>query len=376
MARYRALEVQLRDAITETQGCSGTVAERMVQWFRARLDRFLASVMGHALLSVKSDIGRELSNGRRSDSTTVYCTGTPYGERTCLTDYCMCTASHVPRTVQNRQSNTTAVITAGMISTTVGAVLQKCSTQWHIRSLIHSRWLCWRGRCLRTARQMAVRAVAKVAAAEGTAAEGAAAEGAVAEQICTPDSSGYSVQPMASFASVHRAYQQHWSVVSLSEENYQEHLFGDARQLTLARVAAMTECQQALRQLQEAKAQDSATGTGTPMQILAQYHPSDAMAFEQAAQGTPATETKERIKGFVKISEDELCRRKLSTLTNVAQEHSLATASIVDFLTSAVYSKCPIPALGKHWKHGKTEQARQQRWLNNSGKLRLKQQLY
>ena len=118
LAQYRALEVQLRDSVTETPGYSGTVGERMVQWFRARLNRFLESVKGHALLSVKSDIERELRDSQHSDSATrKYCTGTPYGERTCLTDYCMCTANHVPKTVQNRQSNTTAVVTAGMIST-------------------------------------------------------------------------------------------------------------------------------------------------------------------------------------------------------------------------------------------------------------------
>ena len=161
----------------------------MVQWFRARLNGFLASVMGHALLSVKSDIGRELSNGRRSDSTTrVYCTGTPYSDRTCLTDYCMCTANHVPKTVQNRQSNTTAVVTAGMVSTTVGAVLEKCSTQWRIRSLIHSKWLCCPERAVsaHSATNGSESSSGRCSSIEDTSAEGAATNGAVVEQICTP----------------------------------------------------------------------------------------------------------------------------------------------------------------------------------------------
>ena len=81
--------------------------------------------------------------------------------------------------------------------------------------------------------------------------------------------------------------QQHWSVVSLNEENYQEveHLFGDARRFNSkgcsnARMPASITATAG----REAKAQDSATGTGTPMQIVVQYHPSDAMAFKQAAQ--------------------------------------------------------------------------------------------
>ena len=70
LAQYRALEVQLRDSVTETPGYSGTVGERMVQWFRARLNRFLESVKGHALLSVKSDIERELRDSQHSNSAT------------------------------------------------------------------------------------------------------------------------------------------------------------------------------------------------------------------------------------------------------------------------------------------------------------------
>jgi len=34
------------------------------------------------------------------------------------------------------------------------------------------------------------------------------------------------------------------------------------------------------------------------------------MAFKQAAQGTPATSSEERVKGFVEVAEDELCRYK------------------------------------------------------------------
>ena len=157
----------------------------VVQWFRARLNRFLESVKGHALLSVKSDIEKELRDSQHSDSATrKYCTGTPYGERTGLTDYCMCSACHA-RTVHDRNSNTTTVVTAAMVSTKVEVVLQKYSTQWHIRSQIHSRWLCWRGRCLRTAQQMAVRAVAEGAAAAVAAAESSVAKGAAAKSAAT-----------------------------------------------------------------------------------------------------------------------------------------------------------------------------------------------
>ena len=269
------LELQLRNLV----GGEGTVAERMVKSFRAALHSFRVLARGHALQSVQSAIFRQLRGGKHSKHVTrEYCSGTQYSQRVGLTDYCSCDTPHVFK----RGSAHTPAVTAGMVDTTVGAVLVKYSIQWYIRRRVHSSWLYWRERHLRAARQMAVDvtdtltaqapgttagtaraqtpsavteaaaaegAAAEAAAAEVTATEGAASEGAAAEvaaaegaasegaaaavaatecaasggaavkQSCAPDSSNCSTQLMAAFALAHRVWQQNWETIAASDSS-------------------------------------------------------------------------------------------------------------------------------------------------------------
>ena len=112
------------------------MAERMVQWLRTRLYKFSVLARGRALSSVRASVRRELSDNHDVDSKTrEYSASASY-------------------------DHSSGLCRGGMVNTTVGAVLEKHSVQWHIKRQLYNRWLCWRGRHLHIARQMAVRAVA------------------------------------------------------------------------------------------------------------------------------------------------------------------------------------------------------------------------
>ena len=164
--------------------------------------------------------------------TREYCSGTAHHLRVGLTDYCMCGAEHVFR--ESKQFSPR--VTAGTVSTTVGAVLLKHSTRWYIRRQVYTKWLHWRERHLLTVQQMAIDAVAPQAApAQSTTTEmvQATANQPTANQSAKGgmDSNAYSspatdkqdvsstlgsdcsVQLMAAFADVQMAWEQNWSTM-------------------------------------------------------------------------------------------------------------------------------------------------------------------
>ena len=365
-------------------------AERMVKVFRAALHSFRVLVKGHALSSVQSAIYRELNGDRHSDSMTrEYCSGTAHQQRVGLTDYCMCDRKH----------------TASMTSTTVGAVLIKHSIRWHIRRQVHSWWLYWRERHLLAAQQMAAVAArtpstatggadTESAAAEGAASEGAAAEGATTEQNCAPDSSDCSVQLMAAFASMHRAWEQHWGTVSereggvhpdycssqelssrdqgadswgmtlLVESESEKLAYGfsfstsEMNEYQATKVAAWetaaAACQQAMQHLQQAKdAQRSSTLSAcTPEQALSQYHLSVALEFKHQTQGIVEKAQKE-VERRIELSSQRthyyrgigsqvrtgLWHERASRTKSIAQELEQAATESVETLEAILHSQ-------------------------------------
>ena len=354
-----ALESQLRSLVRG----KGTAAERMVKSFRAALHSFRVLARGHALRSVQSGIHRELNGGQHSDSMTrEYCTGTAHWQRIGLTDYCMCGTAHVFRESKQVGNHCSPRIAAGTISTTVGAVLTKHSIRWHIRRQVYTKWLHWRERHLLTVQQMAADAVAtstlapSAAAPQGTMTNGTAvsedavteaavAEGAAAKQHCTPDSSNYSVQLMATFASVHRVWEQNWSLIVASDHSERADISASCRKHGTAleevmreKNKAMVSCKGALQQLQEAQQrQRSNKQTDTPMELMQQYHPVEATAFRQAAEsregmtkdGVDEGSSKYRVKGFVELANEEASKRSASVqearkiINNHYSEHDI-----------------------------------------------------
>jgi hypothetical protein len=65
-AQCKELELRLRESV---EGC-GTIAERMVQQFRAALHGFEIVARAHTLRTVASAISRELRDDQHSDSPT------------------------------------------------------------------------------------------------------------------------------------------------------------------------------------------------------------------------------------------------------------------------------------------------------------------
>ena len=332
---------------------------------RAALHSFRVLVKGHALSSVQSAIYRELNGSRHSDSmTSEYCSGAAHHQRVGLTDYCMCGTKQVFKEQHNQR------VTAGMISTTVGAVLTKDSTRWYIRRRVYNKWLHWRELHLLTVQQMAADAVAAQplstqathgaatggaelgnASAESAAAPAAPAQSATTELVQTatdqlaapPPASAAIKQPavqqqrsneqlIAAHAALHRAWIQHWSTISEREEGpHSQSWTGDSwgqelhrqqhgsrasvyscseLQASKERVweAAMAECRAALLQLQEVE-RTTASTQPTPERAIELHHPAAAIEFEFQANGIAGADGITQIKGFVEAAQAERDRR-------------------------------------------------------------------
>ena len=272
----------------------------------------------------------------------------------------MCGTVHVFKEQHNQR------VTAGMVSTTVGAVLTKHSIRWHIRRQVYSKWLHWRERHLLTVQQMAADAVAAQplstqathgaatggaelgnASAESAAAPAAPAQSATTELVQTatdqlaapPPASAAIKQPavqqqrsneqlIAAHAALHRAWIQHWSTISEREEGpHSQSWTGDSwgqelhrqqhggrasvydsscseLQASKERVweTAMADCRAALLQLQEAK-HTTASTQPTPERAIELIHPAAAIEFEFQANGTTSTEGIAQVRGFVEAAQ-------------------------------------------------------------------------
>jgi hypothetical protein len=141
-AQCKELELRLRESV---EGC-GTIAERMVQQFRAALHGFEIVARAHTLRTVASAISRELRDDQHSDSPTR--------------EYSQTASKILVHGTGNAMTPAQYRSVPGMVDTTVGTVLDKLSTQWYQKRPMHSMWLHWREKHLRAARLIAVHAMA------------------------------------------------------------------------------------------------------------------------------------------------------------------------------------------------------------------------
>jgi hypothetical protein len=141
---------------------------------------------------------------------------------------------------------------------------------------------------------------------------------------------------MATFASVHRVWEQNWGLIVAidSSENadnpHRKHSAVPHQKLS-ERSKAMVSCKEALKQLQEAQqSQHSTRQTDTPMQLMQQYNPVEAAAFRQAAEGREERIPKgsinegmrHRVKGFVEAADEEASKRVEVVLEACRGSHS------------------------------------------------------
>jgi hypothetical protein len=332
-AQCKELELRLRESV---EGC-GTVAERMVQQFRAALHGFEMVARAHTLRTVASAISRELRDDQHSDSPTR--------------EYSQTASKILVHGTGNAMTPAQYRSVPGMVDTTVGTVLDKLSTQWYQKRPMHSMWLHWREKHLRAARLIAVHAMAAAPAqgnpsmpqtteqlsapvqvptaeqpsetltgsAEQAAAEGvsgkassSSAKGATAGQSYAPDNSGCSVQLMAAFTSMHRVWEHNWDTVVTSDRNENSKMsltadFPDSDLVELhQRSRAMVNCEEALQQLQGAQhIQCTTMQRDTPMQLIQQCHPTEATAFKQATEEEVSKAGEEVSKRSARLAELE-----------------------------------------------------------------------
>ena len=115
---------------------------------------------------------------------------------------------------------------------------------------------------------------------------------------------------MAAYALAHRVWEQNWETIVASDSSEGTDTFHTAgwkygtalQQLQNEKSRAMVSCEEALQQLQEAQQIQYITRqTDRPTQLMQQYlpyHPTEATAFQQKAEG------------FVELAEGELGKRK------------------------------------------------------------------